>query len=269
MIHSCLPSRLITRFGFLSCSVCVVNIGRASDDQFGGDLVPTITAEQLKMAATPAQLRDPERFWAGKKVFQKLGIVVVDKDFIVRDRYWELDANAVGKVVEVKQTGQGPMCRVSFANREHWQQRAFAKTPVATTTEKQTLQVTHAGYEAVSISTSFRVEGVAVDRRYCGLVVNDDGGSEIIVEFPAALLSRAMPYLNDKVARGPDWCDGYADGGSVPIGQMEEEVAEGCEGIVVRERDGDGNIDVEWVLTGRVTTHRFDSRGFYDIERLE
>jgi len=230
-------------------------------------LVPAVTLNELKACATPSQHREPEKFWTGKKVFQKRGIVVEDQDFIVRDRYWELDTNAVGKVVGVRQTGMGPICRVVFVDNEHWQKRGFEKKPVSQTVEKQSLQVTHAGYEAVSISTSYRIEGVAVDRRLCGQIVSEDG-TQRIVEFPAALLSRAMPRLNDKVVRGPDWCDGYADGGGVPIGQVEAGAA-GCEGVVVKERDRDGNIDIEWVRTGRVTTHRFDSRDFYDIELAE
>jgi hypothetical protein len=254
---------------WFACASCgwQVKLAKAIDGQLGGALVPAITVDDLKACATPAQHRDPEKFWTGKKVFQKLGIVVEDRDFIVRDRYWEIDANAVGTVVRVRQDSIGPVCRVVFVSTEHWQQRGFEKKPVAMTTEKQALQVTHAGYEAVSISTSYRIEGVAVDRRFCGLIVSEDGDGRS-VEFPAALLSKAMPRLNDKVVRGPDWCDGYADGGAVPIGQIER-VAEGCEGVVVKERDRDGNIDVEWLRTGRTTTHRFDSRDFYDIELCE
>jgi hypothetical protein len=212
----------------------------------------------------PSQQRDPKLFWLGKKVFQKASIVVEDKDYIVRDRYWKLDEYAVGKVVEVRPGVQGAVCRVLFDDRRRWQQKGFEKKPEGETVVQE---FQRSGYERTQVTTTYRIEGVAVEKQKCGLVV-DDGPEEVVVEFPAPPLSLVKPHLHDQVIRGADWFDGYADGASVPYGRVGPDPGRFA-GVGVKELDIDGNIEVERSVTGRISTHRLDARLFYDIEMLE
>jgi hypothetical protein len=229
-----------------------------------GSIVPVLNAENLKFVNVPSQQRDPKRFWQGKKVFQKTGVVIEDKDYIVRERYWELGEHAIGKVAEVRPGAQGVVCRVIFGDREHWQQKGFEKKPVG---ESVVQEFQRSGYEKTHVTTTYRIEGVAVEKQKVGLVI-EDGPDGLVVDFPALLLSLSKPNLHDQVVRSADWFDGYADGAEVPYGSVGADPRRFA-GVVVKERDIDGNVEVEWLSTGRISTHRFDARLFYDIELLE
>jgi hypothetical protein len=231
-----------------------------------GPLFPALDRKGVESQKRPASQVDPRKFWGGRRVFQKRGIVVEDKDYIVRERYWWLDDRVIGRVVDVVETGGGWFCRVEFDKkmRANWQQKGFERQPE----REWRLEQKRDGYKTESFLVEYRGEGVAVPRYACGLVVEERDGVAV-VDFPSGLLSPELPRANDWVVRGPDWMDGYVDGAPVPIGPVADD-KERFSGVVKSSRNSDGQIEVEWSVTGRTTVHRFDdARGFVDIDLLQ
>lgn len=238
----------------------------ADETIFAGNFGAEISVEDLKKLGTPTRDRDPKRFWLNQRVFQKDGIVVEDRDYIVRERYWILDSYDVGRVTEVKQGDDGTRCVVLFDSDERWQQKGFDKKLDTVTAVESTVIPAREGFRVGCIVTTYRNEGVAVDKARCGIIVRHANEEAVYVEFPAALLCYELPRVNDRVTRGPDWGDGYIDGWSEPIGPSDSEK---FYGEVFAPRDLDGSVDVFWPVTGRTTTHRFDNfGGFCDVQKI-
>lgn len=264
----------VARLGFLaaSCMGCFSALYSSAEESgaddmiFTGDFASEISVEELKKLGTPMRDRDPEEFWLNQRVFQKDGIVVEDRDYIVRERYWILDSYDVGRVTEVKQGDDGTRCTVLFESDERWQQKGFDKKLDSVTTVESTVVPAREGFRVGSIVATYRNEGVAVEKARCGIIVRHANEKAVYVEFPAALLCYDLPRVNDRVTRGPDWGDGHADGWSEPIGPSD---AKKYYGEVFAPRDQDGSIDVFWPVTGRTTTHRFDNfGGFFDVQKI-
>lgn len=217
----------------------------------------------------PAQNRDPVGFWNNQRVFQKRGIVIEDKDYIVRNRYWILDERATGRVKEVIPLAEGARVRVVFADDKGWQQQGFVKRDQVVTERKSTMTVRQSyqgdtDVETDEVSYSYRIEGVWVDPSTAGMLSYDDNGRPV-VEYPSTIVGLVRPHIGEAVIRSLDWCDGFADGGPLPFGRLASLPGEYA-GDVVDFRDQDGYVSVRWRKTGRTTSHRFDSHGFYDIE---
>jgi hypothetical protein len=75
------------------------------------------SAADLRKWEQPSQFRNPVGFWSGRRVIQKRGIVIEDRDHIVRERYWVLDEYATGNVVEVSLVSTGARLRVRFISK--------------------------------------------------------------------------------------------------------------------------------------------------------
>lgn len=216
----------------------------------------------------PAQNRDPVGFWENQRVFQKRGIVIEDKDYIVRERYWVLDETATGLVKEAIPLKDGARTRVVFANTNGWQERGFEKRGKVVTERKSTMKVRSnyrgdADVETDEVSYSYRIEGVWVDPSTAGILSYDDNGKPVI-EYPSTIIGLVRPQIGDTVIRSLDWCNGFADGGPSPFGLLAL-LPSACAGEVVAPRDEDGYVAVRWQNTGRKTSYRFDSHGFYDV----
>jgi hypothetical protein len=219
----------------------------------------------------PFQFREPERFWMHQVVFQKRGIVIEDDDFIVRDRYWILDKSVIGQVVKVDSLARGVNLTVRFDEMgAGWQAKGINVRDRTLTTTQRSVTVRPERYgdgatvETDEVTFSCRIEGDRVDPDRCGLIVRREG-NVIFVRFPSSLISLISPSVGDRVIRSFDWHDGLADGGSRPSG-VDLEGSTDCFGIVERERDDKGFIDVRWERTGRRKRHRFDNVGYYDVQ---
>lgn len=239
---------------------------RAESPLVEGDLIPTIDREAMSLELQPCAVRDPKTFWHGRRIFQKAGIVVADKDYVIRNGYWYLDEFSTGRVIDISRGAAGWTCRVRFnvTARKSWDRRIISEGDK----RPQTLEVKRVGYKTSYILATYRLEGFAVAPELCGLIVSEK--AEITeVEFPVALISPEMPQGNDRVARGADWLDGYIDGGPVPMGPVPGDPSLYL-GSVVKKRDADGLVEVKWHTTGRTSVHRFDDRrGFFDIQRFD
>jgi hypothetical protein len=227
-------------------------------------VIAAISVDELKQFSVPHQERNPAQFWKGKEVFQKRGIVVEDKDFVIRKRWWELSRYHVGTVQDVDVDHRGGSATVLFRNKPKWMEKPGG--PGQASSKEQSITVTRDGYPKHTIAISSRAEGIAVDEKCCGLLIKEEAES-CCVEFPWALLALVWPEMNDRVVRGPDWCDGYADGGNTPFGPNTN-VDKKCIGVVRSSRDSQGYVEVEWEVTGRITSHRVDVRNFYDVLRV-
>lgn len=256
----------------VSASIACVGVRHLSAEEsiaaeaiFSGDVTIGVAMDDLKKLATPMRERDPKKFWLNQVVFQKCGIVVEDRDYIIRKRYWFLDSYDVGRVTEVSEADDGIRCTVLFNSNERWQQKGFDKALDSVTTVNTTVMPAREGFRVESLVATYRSEGVAVDKTKCGIIVRHANEKAVYVEFPAALLCYDLPRVNDRVERGPDWSDGYADGWSEPIGPSD---AKKYYGEVRAPRSLDGSIDVFWPVTGRTTSHRFDNfGGFFDVQK--
>jgi hypothetical protein len=232
--------------------------------------------EQFESWNKPMQQRSPVSFWKGKKVFQKRGIVIEDRDYIVKNRYWILDEAAVGDVIDVVVLKEDVRLIVRFPKEKNgWKETGFEKSDQqvseSTSTTTTTIRKNYRGEmegesDTLTYTYSYKIKGYEVDKAYCGVLDHDDNGHPI-VDFPATIVGLQRLTVGDRVVRGPDWSDGYADGGSSPVGQMASHSDEFF-GTVEHPRNVDGYVDVKWQKTGRLTAHRFDSHGFYDVEIL-
>lgn len=235
---------------------------------FEGSALPAVDRQAVQRSGSPLQNRDPVKFWTDRTVCQKRGIVIEDKDYVVRKRYWILEGQHLGRVQKVVVGDRGAKCTVLFDDATGWREQALAERPESQTVTSSTMTVSRTGgTEVDTMSTTYHVEGVAVGPADVGVIVGETSEGTV-VEFPAQLLRLEMPQMHDKVVRGPDWAGSYADGGEMPFGESAHE-AEGPTGSVVGLRDADGNYDVEWEVTGRITVVRFDAAGgFYDIVKV-
>ena len=244
---------------------------KAGKFQMQGQLLPTVTKKDKDRSVTPLRDRDPEKFWGRhRRVCQTRGIVIKDQDYVVKykeGRWWKLDTHVVGTVVEVKRNDLGVIVQVLFQNRSLWNEQTFTETPESVTTQTSEIKLTRDGVREDSVTYTRRQIGVAVPKEKCGLIVREEGDAAY-VNFPELLLSYEIPVANDRVIRGPDWFDGYADGGETPFGDLGEG-RNHYYGDVTENRDPDGNIEVSWIKTGRKTLHRFDSPSRHvDVEKL-
>jgi len=244
---------------------------KAVSFQLRGQLLPTVTKEDKDRSVTPLRDRDPEKFWGRhRRVCQTGGIVIKDKDYVVKykeGKWWKLDTHVVGTVVEVRRNDLGVIVQVLFQNRNLWDEQTFTETPESVTTQTSEIKLTRAGVREDRVTYTRRQIGVAVPKDKCGLIVREEGDAAY-VDFPEGLLSYEMPAANDRVIRGPDWFDGYADGGEAPFGDLGAG-RDQYYGEVEKERDLNGNINVLWIKTGRKTVHRFDSPSRHvDVEKL-
>jgi hypothetical protein len=225
-------------------------------------------------AEIPFQVREPEMFWSGKTVFQKRGIVIEDEDFIIRERYWTLDQSVTGKVIDVELAdGKDTFVTVGFDGMGGgWRAESVnIRDRVVSKTERTlTIRPDHYGdgtkVEVDEVTVTHRIEGDQVEPNRCGVLVRHEGAA-IAVRFPGNLLSVVSPRKGDAVVRSWDWHDGFADGGLEPKGRGSEASRE-CVGRVVRDRDADGFLEIEWEKTKRKKLHRFDHAGYYDVEPL-
>lgn len=235
---------------------------------FGGPALPQVANSDVTRYSNPLRETDPREFWSrNRRVYQKRGILIEDEDYVVKQRWWELDSRSVGRVVETRSTDRGWVVQVLFTSAGGWQLRTFDKQLESVTVEDKSVKITRQGYDVETVALTFKVNGVAVDKSKCGLVIRREGDAAY-VEFPAELLSYELPRMNERVMRGPDWFDGYADGGNAPFGALGGHGG-ACLGTVVEERNDDGNITVRWDRTGRTSVYRFDNRqGFCDIEKV-
>lgn len=244
-------------------------------------IVGRFTAYEFDEWNEPLSLRDPEKAWVGQPVFQKEGIVIEDSDYVMKKRFWKLDEKAIGTVVRVETAPNRPNLAKLFVRFDGtpnespgWTEEGFqfGREVVSTTTgEKKIRNDSQGGATVESTETT-------VTRERNGQKVEEDGVGLIVertdkfttVRYPMPLLGRLRPQPGDVVVRGPDWCEGHADGGGRPFGMLKDAVENGTPkytGIVLAERDGrSGFIAVYWRATGRKTRHRFDMSGFYDIQ---
>lgn len=218
----------------------------------------------------PYQFREPKQFWVHQVIFQKRGIVIEDDDFIVRQRYWILDRAVIGQVVQVNVLDEGIDLLVRFDNMEGWQTKGIniRNRQVSRTERSVTIRPDYYGdgveVDSDEVTFSYTIEGEEVAPDRCGLIVRREG-NVVFVRFPSSLVSLVSPQVGDRVTRSFDWHDGFADGGSEPTGKGGEE-SSSCVGVVERERDEQGFIDVRWERTGRRKRHRFDNFGYYDVQ---
>jgi hypothetical protein len=261
----CLP---LTIVAMLSAWSVAADIEARKEVDVVGTVLPDVKAGDVVRYSRPLRSLDPKTFWnRNRRVYQKSGILIEDDDYVVKERWWELDSRSVGSVVETRQTDRGWVVEVLFATDDGWQPRTFEKQLESETSEQKTVTLTRRGYQAQTLTLTYKVNGVAVDRSQCGLIRRREAAAAY-VEFPADLLSYELPRMNEQVMRGPDWFDGYADGGYVPFGNLGEQRG-ACLGSVTEERNDDGNITIRWDRTGRTSSYRFDNRhGFCDIEKV-
>lgn len=244
----------------------------AADESPRKSLSGRYTAEQLRPWETPLQVRDPQAAWRGQPVFQKRGIVMEEKEGdIVYQGYWVLDRSAIGVVEEVRLSPKMPKLVVRFPNRNGWERRVLEiqRETTDTTQTRMSIRPSYAGdgaeIEKDEVTVRYEKVGMKVDPAVAGHIIGEEGDSTV-VELPMNLVGRARPLVGSRVIRGPDWCDGFADGGSVPFGPNPKPLA--FTGEVVEERDVNGCVTVRWEQTGRVTAHRYDVSGFYDLQPL-
>lgn len=218
----------------------------------------------------PHQFREPMEFWLHQMVFQKRGIVVEDDDYIVRQRYWVLDHSVCGQVVQVDATKDGTYLTVRFKSMgPGWQTQGVNIRNRTVTHSKRTVAIRDEPYgdgveaEMDEVTFSYTIEGEEVDPLRCGVIVRREG-NVVFVSFPSSLVSLVSPRVGDRVIRSFDWHDGFADGGSQAVGVDSAGLGD-CFGVVERERDEKGFIDVRWERTGRRKRHRFDNCGYYDV----
>lgn len=244
-------------FGFMTSGVYV----RCEEKfrAFGGAVIPSVDEESLRRLGTSRQMREPMKFWVDQRVQVKSGIVVEDKDYVIRSVWWRLPSRNVGVVQQVSESEKGARCTVLFPDRDGWEEHPLDKQALARDrTEPEKLAGTVVALE--------HVDGLAVDPWSVGVVVSDEDGG-ILVELPVSIIRLEEPQVRDRVIRGPDW-SGYADGGDSSYG-LHAENPDRFFGTVVSRRDDDGNCDVEWELTGRITSMRFDSLGgYYEIVKM-
>lgn len=220
----------------------------------------------------PSQVRDPQAFWQRKVVFQKLGIVIEDEDYIVRERYWVLDKSVTGSVTDVDVMADSTaVVEVRFDGRDRgWRQHGVNIRDRRVSRTNRTVNIRPEPYgdglrvDADEVTFSYRIEGEEVDPARCGVIVRLEG-DVTVVRFPCHLAALAAPRKGDVVMRSADWHDGFADGGTKPTGPLEQSSV-ACVGTVEGERDEDGFVAVRWHKTGRKKSHRFDHHGYYDIE---
>jgi hypothetical protein len=244
---------------------------KAGQFQMQGQLLPTVTKEDKDRSVKPLRDRDPQKFWGRhRRVCQTKGIVIKDKDYVVKykeGKWWKLDTHVVGTVVEVRRNDLGVVVQVLFKNRNLWGEQTFTETPESVTTQTSEITLTRAGVREDRVTYTRRQIGVAVPKESCGLIVREEGDAAY-VDFPEGLLSYEIPGANDRVIRGPDWFDGYADGGETPFGDLGEG-RDQYYGDVMGNRDTDGIIEVLWMKTGRKTVHRSNSPSRHvDVEKL-
>lgn len=229
----------------------------------------------------PLVLRDPVKAWEHAAVVQKSGLVIEDPGYVVKQRYWTLDEKAVGTVVKVEAVRDRPNSARLFvrfdcspAESPGWTQHEFefSREIVSTTTGEKRIRTDSAGGATVESSeTTVTKErnGQPVKENEVGLIV-ESTNKFTLVRYPMSLIGRVRPRIGDIVVRGPDWCDGHADGGDKPLGAIVDATENGnpkFAGIVLSERDGrTGYVTVLWKATGRKTSHRFDFKSFYDIQ---
>lgn len=252
--------------------------------QVKGEPVPIVsrfTAYEIDEWDEPLSLRDPEAAWVGQPVFQKSGIVIEDAGYIVKQRYWTLDEKAIGRVARVEEVPNRPKLAKLFVRYDGspndspgWtaHEFEFGREVVSTTTGQKRIRNDSLGGISVESSESTVTRernGQPVEENEVGLIV-DRTEKSTTVRYPMHLVGRLRPQPGDVVVRGPDWCEGHADGGARPFGSLKDAVENGTPkypGIVLAERDGrSGFIAVYWKATGRKTRHRFDMSGFYDIQ---
>lgn len=245
---------LLARGVLLAACICCLGGSVAEDDR-------------------PYQFREPRQFWMHQIVFQKRGIVIEDDDYIVRKRYWVLDRAVVGQVVQVDPLEKGLDLLVRFDSTSGWQVKGsnIQNRRVSTTKRHETIRPNYSGdgldIDSDEVTFSYTIEGEEVDPDRSGLIVRREG-NVVFVRFPSSLISLVSPRVGDRVKRSHDWHDGFADGGLQPTGAAADQSAE-CVGIVERERDEQGFVDVRWERTGRRKRHRFDNFGYYDIQLAE
>jgi len=237
---------------------------------FSGAVLPDVDRETVVRGVSPSQARDPVDFWSERRVYQKSGVIIEDRDFVVRARYWVPESTDVGEVVGVTVGDNLVTCRVLYRNPSKWREQALPERPTSRTETSTSIEVERPGpFEKVridTVTTTYHIEGFGVPPERVGVIIEEtqDG---TLVDTPSHLLRLELPRIRDSVIRGPDWAGGYADGGVVGYGENPDS-QERYVGTVVTDRDADGNYDVEWALTGRTGSYRFDdSRGFYDIVR--
>ena len=226
-------------------------------------------AEELK----PYQFREPEKFWTGKKVIQKRGIVIEDPDYIVRNRYWVLDRSVTGRVVDVEAaSGEKVFLSVRFdVVGAGWEEVGSPIRNRRVTNTRRTVRIRSDSYGEVAasevdeVSFSYDIEGEQVEASRCGVIIAREG-AVTVVRFPAMLISLVPLRKGDAVVRSDDWHDGFADGGDSPAGPHKSSMGD-CVGVVTGERDKDGFVGVTWQKTGRKKSHRFDHRGYYDVQQ--
>ena len=225
-----------------------------------GKIVPEFTKKEIDQSSRSLCSRDPKQFWQGRKVtgIQKDRIVIPDLDYIIRDQYWFLSKTAVGKVEEVRVGDRkGTVCVVLFKDMTGWEPHSI--------NEEKKIEVRRTD-EGLEITVT---KGIPIDSKECGLKVGE-GIDGIRVEFPAALLAWPWPRVGDKVIRGPDWFNGYADGGTCPFGVNSDDPKRFF-GRVEDSTDSEDEriIKVHWDVTGRTSGCRFGQQNFYEVEQIE
>lgn len=220
----------------------------------------------------PYQEREPEKFWMQQTVFQKKGIVIEDSDYVVRKRYWVLDPTVKGRVVEVDRLLNEVLLSVRFQGisvgwREHGD--SVRNRRVETTRRAVRVNGWYEGgkVEADEVKFSYEIEGVKVSPERCGVITLREGQA-VVVRFPSHLLSLEPLRKGDRVVRSWDWDGGFADGGNNATSSDQSTAAEFF-GVVDSERDRHGFVAVTWAKTGRKKLHRYDHRGYFEIQKSE
>jgi len=238
---------------------------------FPGRVLPEVDRETVLRGTSPQQTRDPVGFWKARRAYQKSGVIVEDRDFVVRERYWIPESRDVGEVVKVTAGDNWVTCSGLYRSASKWREQALPERPDSRTEKTMTIEVERPGpFEKVridTVTTTYHIEGLGVPPERVGVIV-EETPEGTLVDTPSHLLRLELPRIRDVVIRGPDWANGYADGGAVGYGENPDS-PEQYVGTVVTDRDADGNYDVEWSQTGRTGSYRFDdSRGYYDIVRM-
>jgi hypothetical protein len=252
-------------------ALIAVHLAAAAFPAFGAEAAGThassrITPESIANHSVPFKIREPREFWINRQVHLKQpnNNVIEDQDYVVRERYWTLDASSIGTVVGVTLVEDTQVLRVRFDNRNGWSEHGLEKREGVAVQQQSTVTPNgNGGVDMNSESTVRRIEGERLfDEDECGVII-EQSDNITIVECPSVICTLPKPSVGELVTRGPDW-QGFADGGNRRYGPNTGK-PETFAGEVIEEIDRDNLVDIKWKKTGRISACRFDASGFYDI----